>query len=275
MASVYEIITQTIIDRLSAGDIPWKKSWRSERPTSYATKKAYSGLNALYLNALSVQKGYSRNVWLTFNQAKKVGGSVRKGERSAIISYYKMIQKEQDGKEKTIPFLRYFRVFNVDQCNGVPMDAFPLPESGISENQNAESVWNAYRNTSGVSFSEGAGLNPCYIPAKDTICMPFANQFNSVDEYYSTLFHEAGHSTGHESRLNRDKNAGNRTEYSKEELVAEFCAAFVCAELGIDQVIPNSAAYIQGWSKALKNDPRMVTSAASKGEKAADLILGR
>lgn len=270
-ATVYEIVTNTILEMLTQGEIPWKKCWAIERPTSYATGKLYSGLNALYLNALTMKKGYERNVWLTFNQAKKTGGNVRKGAKSAIISYYKMIKDKKDEK-RMIPLFRYFRVFNVAQCDGVPMERFPIVENNIGEKADAESVWTNYLNNSGVTFIESAGINPCYAPSKDAISMPLKGQFQRVDEYYSTLFHEAGHSTGHPSRLNR-KDPGTDA-YGKEELVAEFCAAFLCAHTGIEQTVDNSAAYIQGWSKALKNDPRLVSSAASKGEKAAEYILG-
>lgn len=269
--TVYEIITEQITKRLEAGTCPWRMPWQKLGIAPHNIKgRAYSGSNFFLLSML----GFSDPTFLTFNQAKALGGTVKKGEKGFPVIFWKMMEKVEDGIEKKIPMLRYFTVFNISQTQGVKYEAPivpPKPEfQGIEA---AEKIVEGYQNGPKVSFG---GDRACYRPATDDVTVPNKAQFDNEGEYYSTLFHELGHSTGHKSRLDRKELGadGFGTElYSTEELTAELTAAFLCADAGIDTAtIDNSAAYIGGWLKKLKQDPKAFITAAGKAQKAANLI---
>ena len=180
---------------------------------------------------------------------------------------------------RQVPFLRYYNVFHISQCEGLTAKRVePLPSSAASADETAETVINAYCQREGVKLLHEEGDKACYRPASDTITVPHIRQFALTAEYYSTLFHELTHSTGHASRLNRlDKVAFFGTEaYSKEELVAEIGAAALVNHVGLETThsLRNSAAYVQNWLQTLKGDKRFIVSAAGKAEKAVNLILG-
>jgi len=276
----YDIITDRILDLLDQGEVPWRKPWSLQpgaRPQNAVSKRPYSGINAVMLGL----SGYSDTRWLTFRGAQQLGGNVRKGQKATPITFwkqYKITDKDEHGEtvEKAIPLLRYFSVFNVEQCEGLglppietakPFDSIEAAEKIIDNMPDKPSIEH-----------DGAD-RAYYIPALDTVHLPPRTAFGVPGEYYSTAFHELGHSTGHESRLNRHgletgiAPFGSET-YSREELAAEFAAAFLCNQSGIENTIDNSAAYIQGWSKAICQDRRLVVTAASQGQKAADFILG-
>jgi len=217
---------------------------------------------------------------LTIKQANERGGRIRKGEKSTLVVFWKShaIQTETDDgeiTEKQIPLLRYYLVFNVEQCDGL---ALPKLESRhVDVIAKAEAIVADMPNPPSISHD---GVNRAhYIPAHDSIHLPARSSFDSAGELYSTLFHELSHSTGHQSRLNRQTLTevvpfGSET-YSKEELVAEFGSAFLCAHAGIETTIDNSASYIQGWLRALKNDPKLAIIAASQGQRAASYIMNQ
>lgn len=210
-------------------------------------------------------------------------GGVRKGEKSTLITFWKRLKvtDKVTGDDKIIPMLRYYRVFNVEQCDGlderIPADDNP---NGFTPDEVCESIMDGYKDgpeiCEGAYFGNGAGA---YAPLQDKILMPLRTRFDNETNFYKVLFHEGIHSTGHGNRLNRDgwENCNSNTdEYSEEELVAELGAAFLCGIAGIDsdQVIEDSAGYIDGWRKKLSNDPKIVVKAAGKAQKAADRILG-
>ena len=223
-------------------------------------------------------RGYSSPYWVTFKQAKERGGTVRKGERGTQVVLWKPVRKnvEVDGANEDRSFLlmRTFTVFNVEQCDGVETpEVEPLPERDPIEA--CESIVIGYLD--GPSISHG-GNRACYAPALDAVRMPERGQFKSSEHYYGTLFHELAHSTGHESRLNRDtliapKPFGSE-DYSKEELVAEFAAAFLRGQAGIELDVEHSAGYLQHWIKVLKDDRKLLVSAAAQAQKASDRVLG-
>jgi antirestriction protein ArdC len=281
---VYGIITEQILDALEKGCVPWHKPWKSasEWPRNFSSGKRYRGLNVFVLHMTALTKGYSSPYWLTFKQAKAKGGSVRKGESSTLVTFWKRIDKDVEKEDGTIEkdsyfLLRYYRVFNVEQCEGLEL---PEPEGPVKELRAIEACENIVRGMPSLPMINFGGGRACYIPSQDMICMPLAADFDGAPEYYSTLFHELTHSTGHESRLNRDTIVDlqpfGTTNYSKEELIAEMGAAFLCGEAGIEnKTIDNSAAYIANWAKKFKDKPKMVVCAAAAAQKAVDHILDR
>jgi len=274
--SVYEIVTERIIKKLEEGHIPWAKPWTgTNKAWSRSTGKPYSFINQLLLEP---------GEYASFNQIKEAGGSVKKGEKSYIVVFFKpyMIkEKDNNGKEveKTIPLLRYYRVFNVNQCEGIEQkynkdDIAP----DIEPIKECESLLSTYIEREGVEFKHKAGNRAYYDPTLDRITLPLMQQFKSTEEYYSTAFHEVTHSSGHESRLNRISKpaAFGSEEYSNEELVAELTSSALLNKFGIETeaTLKNNAGYIQSWIKALKDDKRMIVYASSKADKAIEFIIG-
>ena len=270
---MYAEVTSRIVAALESGTIPWRKPWsgHSAIPTNLATGKKYRGVNVWVLGSL----GYDLPYFCTFKQAKSLGGQVRKGEKGYPVVFWKFLKKEEGGKTKSIPLLRHYTVFNIAQIDGV--EAPQVPETTHNPISACETVVKDW--IRGPRIEHNAGDRACYSPQFDRVTMPNPEQFQSPSAYYSTLFHELTHSTGHKDRLNREtlNNIAyfGSHEYSKEELVAELGASYLCAHTGIDNdTIDNSASYIASWLKALKNDPKLLLQAASQAQKAADHILG-
>ena len=282
MASVYEIVTEQIVKQLENGVAPWRKPWRTEFPKNLRTLKEYRGLNVLLL----ASQGYVSPYWLTFNQAKVLGGHVKQGEHSSIVTFWKRSpytrRIEETGKDETRDgfVLRYYRVFNLCQTEGIAekLGLSVTGESGqpVPDIERCERIVRDMPNRPKMETSNAAS----YRPLTDTVGMPDKSLFAGSEEYYSTLFHELGHSTGHPSRVGREGienvNAFASTSYSKEELVAEMTSAFLCGVSGISPAtLSNSAAYLQGWIRKLRGDSRLLVSAASHAQKASDYILGK
>ncbi len=277
MNKVYKIITDQIVKKLESGIIPWHRPWNGGEPAmNLITKKPYHGIN-VFLLACS---GYTSPYWLTFKQVQKLGGHVKKGEKSTIITFWSVKQKEKNNeseetKTETYAVLRYYRVFNVEQCEGLD-GKVPEPKTrDFHPIEEAERIVKSMPQCPPIYHKKQRAY---YTPVKDYVNMPLQGTFISDEEYYSALFHELTHSTGHESRLGRKSLttlAGfGSHEYSKEELIAEMGSAYLCGHCGISQrVIDNQAAYIQGWLGRLRKDPKMVVWAASQAQKAADYIL--
>ena len=279
-SKAHEAITARILEALEAGTVPWRKPWHlpaGAYPQSVAGHR-YNGINALLLGLTE----YSDTRWLTFNKARELGGTVRKGEKGMPLVFWKqhMVEETKNGetKMKAIPILRYFTVFNVEQCDGLtikPQDtAEPTPPDPIPA---AEAMVVGMPNP--PKMANDGGDRAYYQPTIDSLHMPPRNAFKDTGEYYATLFHEMGHSTGHPKRLNRGLSEKvtpfGSEDYSKEELVAEFTAAFLTHQVGIQNTLDNSAAYVANWARVIRNDVTLVLAAASLGQKAADHILGR
>ena len=282
-ADAYNVVTDKIIEALESGHVPWHKPWRSvrgEMPTSLQTGREYRGINVWILSVEAQLRGYSSPYWVTFKQAKERGGSVRKGEKGTQVVLWKPIRKSGENEageteDRSFLMLRHFTVFNIEQCDGIEIaaDTEPLPERDPIGA--CEAIVTGY--VPGPTIQHG-GNSAHYSPALDYVQMPQIGQFDTAEHYYGTLFHELAHSTGHESRLNRDTlskpNVFGSEDYSKEELVAEMAAAFLCGEAGIDVNVQHRAGYIQNWLRALKDDRKLLVSAAAKAQKASDLVLG-
>lgn len=268
--SVYEVVTNKILEAMSAGVVPWRQPWTTDKPRNLVSKKEYRGVN-LFL--LGMQK-YTSPYWCTYKQALEKGGSVRKGESGTPCIFWKIGKYEKGGEEKKSFLLRYYTVFCLDQIDGI---AAP-PTEKKQEFTPIEACERIVREWNVQPPIDHGSMQACYHPTFDRISMPNKEKFTSPEEYYSTLFHEMTHASGHESRLARDGimspiQFGSHA-YSVEELIAEMGAAFLCGKAGIEtKTLENSAAYIQGWIKVLKNEPRWLVEAASKAAKAADHIL--
>lgn len=307
-------IAQEVVEKMlsvvkSEGVLPWARPWSNRANTvtvvdGYKTitlppvawrrnGKPYRGVNT-YLPL---------GEYITFAECKKEGGSVKKGAKSFPIvkwSFWKKTETDPDtGEEvkKTIPFLKEYRVFRVEDCDGIKQKHNPKPQTITipitheevidgdgSKNDTAEAVVADYVSRAGNGFyikREKVSTEAFYSPALDYVSIPMREQFAKETEYYSTLFHELGHSTGHETRLNRFSRenkvaAWGDENYAKEELVAEITAASVLNALDMEEgnTLRNSAAYIKSWSEHISKDPMMYVSAAGKAQAAFDLILG-
>jgi len=279
MPSVYEIITERIIGQLESGVSPWRKPWTCQTPTNLITQKEYRGLNVFTL----ASQGFPSRFWLTFNQATKLGGRIRKGEKSLPVIFWNIGDEWettiQDGAKKTArPFLlRYYSVFNLSQAEGIDIPASLLQETRTNNPiETCEQLVTNMPNSPAFEQSDKAW----YSPSKDVVGMPARGLFHSSEEYYATEFHELAHSTGHAKRLHRENfdnpvSFGSES-YSKEELIAEMTAAMLCGIAGIEQrILENSAAYLKAWIARLKSDSRLLVSAASQAQKAADFIQGK
>lgn len=277
--SVYDVVSARIITLLEAGTVPWQKSWKSGTARNLLSQKPYRGINAFLLPCA----GYCSPFWLTYKQAKQLGGHVRKGESGCPIVFWNWREREdsESGDVARIPFVRYYTGFNLEQCEGIPAEKIPQaeafqPREDVSPIAACEAVVSGMPNPPELEFS---GNQPCYMPTVDRVQIPAAEWFISDAEYYSTLFHELTHATGHEKRLKRagigeGAAAFGSETYSREELVAEMGAAFLCGHTGIEnRTIDNSASYIAGWLKRLRNDSKLVVTAAAQAQKAADYIL--
>ena len=270
---IYSEITKRIIDEMEGGVIPWQKPWvASGGCVSYATGKPYSLLNQMLLGA--------PGEYATFKQIRQAGGYVRKGEKAHMVVFWKWLEKEDEetGEMKSIPFLRYYNVFHISQCEGLKArHTAPLPGT-VNASKNAEAIIGDYLRVSGVRMNHQEGDRAFYRPSDDTITLPLLAQFHETAEYYSTAFHELIHSTGHISRLNRlEKTAFFGSEaYSKEELIAEIGATALVNVAGLEtpDSFKNNASYIQNWLSVLRNDKRFIVSASGKAEKAVSFILG-
>ena len=273
---IYAAVTDRIIAQLEQGVIPWQKPWISAgKAISHATGKPYSLLNQMLLQ--------HSGEYITFKQCQEAGGKVKKGEKAHIVVFWKWIEQEDEetGETKEVPFLRYYNVFHIDQCEGISAKytteaAFP---DGASTVETAQEIIYDYLGREGVKLSHSEGDRAFYRPATDEVVLPMRKQFVSTAEYYSTVFHELTHSTGHPSRLNRLNRAAffGTEEYIKEELVAEIGAAVLVNHCGLESSssFRNNTAYIQNWLSVLRGDKRFIISAAGKAEKAVNLILNQ
>lgn len=271
---VYELITNQIIEKLEQGTIPWKKPFINGTAVNWVTQKEYRGINTMLLDG---------GEYATFKQISEAGGKVKKGEKSKIVVFWKLSKfKEKDEEtgeeeEKKVPLLRYYRVFKVgEQTEGiepkrknVTFDNDPIKEG--------EKIIKNFINKPSLTFESGRAY---YKPSSDVVNVPPLKDFISPEEYYSTFFHELVHSTGHRERLNRKGvatlNPFGSENYSKEELVAEIGASMLCGVAGIEnEIIDNSASYIQSWLNALRNDKTLIVHASQQAQKASDYILNK
>ena len=295
---IYAEITDRIIAELEKGIIPWKKPWaaRVAGKVSHSTGRQYSLLNQFWLSIQEKEDTITPAEYATWNQITNAGGHVKKGAKGKSVLFFKriiidakdengQIVRDEDGnpEKKVIPVLKSFTVFNIEKdTEGVnPKHLGTIDTTNpVDPIADAETLLREYTDREGIALHNVESDQAYYSPMGDCIHLPLLSQFKCAEEYYSTAFHEATHSTGHKSRLDRFSEEGPHSfgseNYSKEELVAEIGAASILARLGIEspKTFTNSAAYIQSWLRVLKNDKHMIVSAACKAEKAVALIFG-
>jgi len=293
---VYKTIISKLVTMIEkTGELPWNKPWKGidQVDRNMVSERCYRGINRL----ITAFQQYPSPFWLTFKQVKELGGTIKSGESGTPIVYWLKVYLDQDGNkvdEKIVETMtederaelklifspRYYTIFNAKQCelNGKEKE---VPVVELAEHERitrCENVIKSYRGK--PEIQEIKSSRAYYSPSNDLIVLPLMGQFGKVEDYYSTLFHESIHSTGHKSRLGRlDKQTMNfdaKQDYSFEELVAEIGSAFIGADCGIEKkVIDNSAAYLQGWLKVLKSDSAMLFKAAAVSEKAVAYIYGK
>jgi len=283
---VYTSITERITRALEEGVRPWHQPWNAEHAAGKITRPLrfngapYSGINVVMLWSEAVERGYSAPIWMTFRQSKELGGHVRKGEHGTSVVYASTFKKaehdEETGEdvERDIPFMKGYRVFNVEQIDGLPEHYYATAaEPTLTQGERLAEL-EAFFTHTGAEIRHG-GNRAYYAPGPDYIQMPHFEFFENRESYYSTLGHETTHWTRHASRLDRDlgrKRYGDEG-YAMEELVAELGSAYLCADLGLTpEVREDHAAYIGSWIKVLKNDKRAIFTAAAHAQRAVNFL---
>ena len=276
MSDAYQIITERITTLLEQGTVPWQQPWNATQgmPRNLYSNAPYRGANLWLLGSAS----YACPFWVTFKQAKEHKGMVRKGEHGVPIIYWSTYTKEdkETGKTRKAFFLKHYTVFNATQCDGLVIPDIDVPTYDHTPIERADKLVGTMPHKPTITHGDTQAY---YRPSSDSVHMPDLQTFPKREAYYSTLFHELGHSTGHESRLNRstlkDMCRFGDTNYSKEELVAEMTATYLCGVVGIENAtIDNSAAYLKGWLAVLRSDTKLLVQAAAQAQKAADYIQG-
>lgn len=288
MSKVYQIVTDKVLAMIDSGVAPWTRPWKvgagKQRSIDMIAKGTYyTGINQFMLSMTASMFGWS-NVWMTFNMIKARGGTIKEDQKlnGTCAYFYKIVEKKNKttgDTDYTHPMFRFFLVYNLDQVDGIIVkgvndgsvtvpDTLPAPQS----------IVDGYENAPQIRFG---GDRACYSPTIDKISMPTLESFDTVENYYATLFHEMAHSTGHLTRLNRkeimDPITFGSHDYSLEELVAELTSVYLCDNCGIsnNRTLESAAGYLAHWHAALKNDPNMFATAASRAQKAATHILGK
>ncbi len=300
-ADIYQQVTDRMVAALEEGTVPWRKPWRTATglPRSMSTGRRYQGVNAMLLGLTTWDRGYTSSWWGTRKQINAQGGMIRRGqnrtngkgatyicvwsERPAAEDELEADSDQEWGEEssrRTRLFAAMHPVFNADQCEGLPAGFYPEPGAPVEVLAEPEAMLAAYDAAPGSApvFYDMRG-EAYYDPAADQIHIPPRDQHTSAARYYSTGFHERVHSTGHQSRLDRDTvGHGHRfgtPGYGREELTAEMGAAFLCAATGVenDDTAGQSAAYLASWLETIRADKKSVVQAASRGQAAAELIF--
>lgn len=280
--NIYDLVTNRIVEELENGKIPWHRPWTGieDGAINYVTRNPYSFLNQILLG--------EPGEYMTFNQCKQAGGSIKKGAKSKMVVFFSFVENknnpkiDDDGNEYfgMIPILRYYSVFHINDCEGLRSKINYDVKNEFHPIDEAEMVINEYLSREKkLSFNQKASNRAYYSIINDKVVVPLKSQFEIEEEYYSTAFHELTHSTMPAYRCNRkyekEMSAFGSEDYSREELVAELGSAMLCNHCHIecDKAFRNSVAYIQSWLKALKNDKKMIVWASSKAEKAVKYIL--
>jgi len=283
---VYTRVTDKIVADLEQGVRTWMKPWnagntagRIMRPLRF-NGIPYSGINILMLWAESVAKGFASPTWMTFRQATELNAHVRKGEKGSLVVFANALTRTEENdegelEERSIPYMKGYTVFNVEQIDGLPETYYAKPTlttTPVERIAHAEAFFAATK--ADIRYR---GDRAYYSADGDYIQMPVIEAFRDAESFYATLAHESAHWTKHPSRLAREfgRRQWGDEGYAREELVAELSSAFLCADLGITpQVREDHASYIAEWLTVLKNDKRAIFSAASHAQKAVDFLHG-
>lgn len=284
---VYATITNKIVARMEQGEQPWFRPWNAQHAAGSVTRplryngESYHGVNVLMLWLTAEERGYHCPLWLTFNQAKDLGGFVRKGEKGTPVVYASTFNKKEvdtdtgEESEEKIPFLKSYSVFNALQIDGLPKHYYAMKEQPKNLAERLADV-EAFVAQTKAEIRHG-GNQACYVPTSDYVQMPPYECFRDRESFYAVLSHELTHWTGNQKRIDRDlsKSRFGSEGYAVEELIAELGSAFLCSDLGIT-VEPRAdhAGYLQNWIKVLKDDKKAIFTAAAQAEKAIAFLHG-
>lgn len=288
---LYQQVTNRIITHLEKGEIPWRKTWSGYGlARNLATNHIYTGINMILMNCLPYPIPY----YMSFKQVQEKGGRIKQGAKAELVFYFNILFKdktdntiskeqasilERQGAEvKVLKYLKYYNVFNIKDIEGIE---YASPDITLNSHEKLERCENIILNMPNAPEMIHQDLSQAYYnKVHDFVNMPEIGQFQSPEEYYVTFFHELAHATGHQKRLNRPgiteaEKFGDK-KYSEEELIAEMAASFLSAQMSIDYdpIIENTAAYLQGWLKVLKEDKMFIFKVAAEAQKAADYVLG-
>lgn len=272
-------VTDTIIKQIEAGTPPWRKPWTGDMagasfPLRHNGEK-YQGVNVLMLWATAMMQGYQSARWMTFKQALDLGGCVKKGAKSTKSVYYGTYEKEVDGEAETVRVVKYFSVFNVDQIEGLPEEYYIRPDPPRDLGTEANPELDSFFDAIGAEIVTSDKPQAYYDPKNDQVHMPPVATFYDAAGYYGTLSHEIGHYVLADHRIGTQKKFANRAEYSMGELEAEIFSAFLAVHLGFEPHFDQTAAYVEGWLKALKDDKNAIFKAAAQAQKAFDYVLDK
>ena len=283
---LYTRVTNKILADLEQGELTWLKPWQGGQVGSRIARplrsngEPYQGINVLLLWTAALEQGFAASTWMTFKQALDLGGHVKKGEKGSMVVYANTLTKTETNAETgeeeahSIPFMKSYTVFNVEQIDGLPEQYTALPAQSLVNVPDRDAALDLFFQNTGVRIREGGDI-AAYSETLDLIRMPPMPAFKDSENFYATLAHEMTHATKHSTRLNRDYGGVKFGDegYAKEELVAELGAAFLCADLGITpETREDHAAYIASWLTALKNDQRFIFSAAAHAQRAVDYL---
>lgn len=281
--NIYQHVTDQIIACLAAGTAPWQKPWSGSSSTFMplrATGEAYRGINIVMLWLAAAERNYTSPVWMTYPQSQKLGGQVRKGEKSTTVIKYGTFDDQDAGETasdegKKRAYVKAYRVFNLDQIDGLPDDYHQRPEIKDHGTQ-ADPVLEAWFRSMGVQIDTTDNPTAYYHPATDRIHMPPVQTFETAHGYFATLAHEMSHATMDKKRCNRVYTDGSaEARYAKEELCGEISSAMVCARLGVQPSFGQNAAYLNHWIGVLKEDNRVIFKAAADAQLAADWMFNK
>lgn len=281
---IYQHVTDTILAEIEKGCAPWRQPWSGAGPglslPLRVTGEGYRGINVLMLWLTSAAKGYASPTWMTYRQAQELGGQVRKGEKSTTVVKFGTVEKDAEnpttGEGETVKrlYARAYSVFNIDQIDGLDAKWHVRATPAVDLGTEADALLDGWFAAMGVPIEQSDEPAAYYVPAEDRIHMPRIATFESSEAFYGTLAHEMSHATKHPSRLDRKHEAKTREErYAREEVVAELAAAMVCARLGIRPQFDQSAAYLEHWVQAMREDNRAIVRAASMAQAAADWMF--
>lgn len=283
---VYTTITNKIIADLEKGQLTWRKPWSAEHLAQNVVRPLrwnnipYTGINTIFLWAIAAERGFQSQYWMTFKQAADMKAHVKKGEKASPVVYADKFLKSETGdngetEAKAIPFLKSYFVFNASQIEGLPEMYYktPEPKAPINTESRIQELDDFFKQTK-ADIRIG-GSQAYYSQGSDHIQMPPFESFHEAKSYYATLAHELTHWTKHKTRLDRDfgRTKWGDEGYAKEELVAELGSCFLAADLGFEpETTEQHSAYIQSWLKALKDDKKLIFSAASHASKAVEFL---
>lgn len=283
--NVYEMVNNKILAVMEQGRIPWQMPWIVSSGKKYVgAYNAVSGISYSLINQILLGKP---GKWATFKQWKENGGKIKKGAKSSQVIFWHMYEKEvkdENGKldKKRIPVLKYYNVFhvddieNIDKTKSIFQEHEPEIRKAFKPEEEAEGIINEYLNREKIEFYQDGKPEAYYSPSRDMIHIPNDNLFKKSNGFYSTIFHEMGHSTGHKKRLDRDMTGlFGSPSYAREELIAEMTSSYLLNLTGLDDesAIRNNTAYLQSWMECIKKDEKCFITACSRAEKAVAYIL--